>query len=106
MRLISRIEEIILLSIWRLQEYAYGIAIFDEVEKATGKKMLTGSVYASLSRLLKLGLVQSIEGDPTPERGGRRKIFYRLTLSGQNALIEIRQVNTAAWADLPPFEVK
>ena len=52
MRLISRLEEIILLSIWRLRDNAYGITILDEVARATGKTWLTGSIYASLGRLL------------------------------------------------------
>ena len=105
MRLISRIEEIILLSIWRLQDDAYGITILDEVVKATGKKWLTGSIYASLSRLLKHGLVESVEGEPTAERGGRRKIYYKLTAEGQRALIAIRRVNSIIWTDLPTFDV-
>lgn len=105
MRLISRIEEIILLSIWRLQDDAYGISILEEVVKATGKTWLTGSIYASLSRLLKHDLVESIEGEPTAERGGRRKIFYRLTPKGQRALIAIRRVNSVLWTDLPTFDV-
>ena len=106
MRLISRIEEIILLSIWRLQDNAYGIAILDEVKKATGKTWLTGSIYASFSRLLKHGLVESFEGEPTPERGGRRKIYYKLTPEGQRSLMAVRRVNAIAWANLPAFEVK
>ena len=106
MRLISRIEEIILLSIWRLQDDAYGITILEEVENATGKTWLTGSIYASLSRLLKRKLVTSIEGDPSPERGGRRKIYYRLTTEGQKALLEIKRMNTQAWNDLPAFDIK
>ena len=105
MRLISRIEEIILLSIWRLQDDAYGITILDEVVKATGKTWLTGSIYASLSRLLKHGLVESIEGEPTAERGGRRKIYYKLTPKGQKALVAIRRVNSILWRDLPAFKV-
>jgi PadR family transcriptional regulator PadR len=104
MRLISRIEEIILLCIWRLQENAYGITIQEEVVKATGKSWLTGSIYAALSRLLKHGLVESIEGEPTAERGGRRKIYYKLTPSGQKALMEIRRVNSIIWAELPAFD--
>jgi DNA-binding PadR family transcriptional regulator len=105
MRLISRIEEIILLSIWRLQDDAYGITILEEVVKATGKTWLTGSIYASLSRLLKHGLVVSVEGEPTAERGGRRKIYYKLTPEGQRALIAIRRVNSMIWTDLPTFDV-
>jgi len=103
MRLISRLEEIILLAIWRLQGNAYGITILDEVKRHTGKSWLTGSIYASLSRLLKNRLVESIEGEPTPERGGRRKIFYRLTPAGQWALMAVRQINNLIWSDLPPF---
>ena len=105
MWLISRIEEIILLSIWRLQDDAYGITILDEVVKATGKTWLTGSIYATLSRLLKHGLVESIEGEPTAERGGRRKIYYKLTPEGQRALIAIRHVHSLIWTDLPTFDV-
>jgi PadR family transcriptional regulator PadR len=104
MRLISQIEEIILLCVWRLQDDAYGITILEEVVKATGKTWLTGSIYASLSRLMKHGLVESIEGEPTSERGGRRKIFYKLTPEGQRALMAIRRVNSILWTDLPTFD--
>ena len=106
MRLISRLEEIILLSIWRLQGNAYGITILDEVARATGKAWLTGSIYASLGRLLKRKLIQSYEGKPTPERGGRRKVLYRLTPQGQKALIEVRKVNSVIWSEVPAFEIK
>ena len=106
MRMISRIEEIILLSIWKLRDNAYGIPIREEVIKATGKPWLTGSIYASLSRLLKNGLVVSIEGEPRPERGGRRKIFYQLTTEGQQALIDIKRINALIWSDVPAFKNK
>jgi PadR family transcriptional regulator PadR len=106
MRLVSRIEEIILLSIWKLQDNAYGITILEEVAKATGKTWLTGSIYASLSRLLKGGFVVSNEGNPTPERGGRRKIFYSLTPQGQRSLLEIKRIHSLSWANLPAFDVE
>ncbi len=106
MRLVSRIEEIILLSIWRLQGNAYGITIRKEVIKVTGKTWLTGSIYASLSRFLKHGLVVSFEGKPTSERVGRRKIYYRLTPERQRALLAIKRLYTTAWIGLPAFEVK
>lgn len=105
MRLVSRLEEIILLSIWRLQDNAYGITILEEVKKATGKSWLTGSIYTSLGRLLKYGYVESIEGEPSAERGGRRKIFYRLTHEGQQALLAVKRVNETIWSSIPPFEV-
>jgi len=104
MQLISRLEEIILLSIWRLQDNAYGITILDEVEQATAKNWLTGSIYASLGRLLKRGLVLSVEGEPTAERGGRRKIYYRLTPEGKQALLAVKRVNEFLWNSLPPLD--
>ena len=105
MNLISRIEELILASIWRLEENAFGLAILDELERVTGKAWLSGSIYASLARLLKQGYVEAIEGKPTPERGGRRKIYYRVTPEGQKALMALRKVHTALWTGLPPFEL-
>lgn len=105
MRLLSRIEEIILLAVWRLQGNAYGITIRDEVTRATGKTWLIGAIYASLSRMLDNGLVVSSEGEPTSERGGRRKILYRLTEEGQTALKEIKRIHALAWGGIRDFEV-
>lgn len=104
MKLLSRIEEIILLSIWKLGENAYGMAIRDEIIKATGKKWLLGAIYGPLGRLYKNGYVTSIKGDPTPERGGRAKVFYSLTKEGKEALLEIRKVNAYIWKDGPSLE--
>ncbi len=105
MKLISRIEELILVSIWRLEENAFGLAILDELQRVTGKTWLTGSVYASLARLLKQGYVEAIEGEPTPERGGRRKIYYRVTTEGKKALKKLMNVHAALWSGLAPFEL-
>lgn len=106
MRLVSRLEEIILLAVWKLEGDAYGLAILEEIRKGTGKTWLTGSIYAGLGRLLKHGLVESCEGDPIPERGGRRKIYYRMTPDGLQALKEVRKISAAIWTDIPLFEGK
>jgi PadR family transcriptional regulator, regulatory protein PadR len=97
MRLLTRTEEIILLSIWRLGENAYGITISEEVGKTTGEEWPLGAVYPFLSRLHKGGYVRTITGRSTPERGGRHKIMYRLTESGKEALAEVQRVNARAW---------
>ncbi len=75
-------------------------------KNATGKTWLTGSIYASLSRLLNRDMVESFEGEPTAERGGRRKIYSRLTHEGQMALLAVKQVNSSIWPELPGFEVE
>ena len=76
MNLLSRSEEIVLLSVWRLQDNAYGVTIRALVSEATQRSWSIGAIYAPLYRLERKGLVRSLPGEPTPERGGRRKIYY------------------------------
>jgi PadR family transcriptional regulator PadR len=102
MKLLSRIEEIILLAIWRLGDEAYGMAIREEVIKATGKKWLLGAIYGPLGRLQKNGYVTTIKGEPTPERGGRAKVYYRVTKKGKNALTELYRVQKLIWEGISP----
>lgn len=104
MRILSRIEEIFLLAVWRLGENAYGITIREEVERATGKKWSLGATYAPLDRLRKNRYVATVVSSPTRERGGRRKILYRLTPSGKAALAEVRKINERTWIGVPAFE--
>ncbi len=103
MRLLSRAEEIILLSIWKLQENAYGIEILNQVSIASGKKWSIGAIYAPLTRLLEKNYLKTYEGDSRPERGGRRKVFYQLTPEGIKALEEVKKVHENIWGDIPAF---
>lgn len=102
MKLLSRIEEIILLAIFRLGDEAYGMSIRAEVIAATGKKWLLGAIYGPLGRLHKNGYVTTVRGEPTPERGGRSKVYYRLTREGIAALKEIHRVNSYIWREINP----
>jgi PadR family transcriptional regulator PadR len=106
MKLLSRIEEIILLSILRLGDRAYGMAIREEVIKATRKKWLLGAIYGPLGRLHKNGYVFTLKGESTPERGGRSKVYYRLSREGVKALREIQRVNSLVWNDIEELEFK
>jgi PadR family transcriptional regulator PadR len=106
MKLLSRIEEIILLVIWRLGDNAYGMSIREEVIKITGKKWLLGAIYGPLGRLHKNKYVYTYKGDPTPERGGRGKVYYRLTKDGIKALREIQHVNSIIWNNVKELNYK
>jgi PadR family transcriptional regulator len=103
MKLLSRKEELILLAIWKLQdvEGAYGVTIREYIERMTGITWLFGAVYSPLARLVENGLVESCESDPLPERGGRRKILYRLTENGKSALRATRALSASFWDDAP-----
>jgi DNA-binding PadR family transcriptional regulator len=90
-------EEMLLLAIWRLGSNAYGVTIMDQVREISGKKIVYGTLYNSLDNLVKKSYVATEEGEPTPERGGRRKVFYSLTKKGAEALRETRKLHLSMW---------
>jgi len=106
MHLLSRSEEVVLLSVWKLQENAYGVSIRSLVNKTTGYKWSVGAIYAPLHRLVEKGLVTTFTGEPIPERGGRSKVFYKPTPEGKKALHQIKRVHESIWKDVPSLELK
>ena len=83
---LGRFEELILLALLRLGSDAYGLAVRREIEKRTAREVSTGALYTALRRLEERGLVASRMGEPTAERGGRRKRHYELLAPGVLAL--------------------
>jgi len=100
-RFLSRTEEMILLTIWRLGNDAYCVSILEEMVKRTGRTWTLSGIYIPLGRLEKVELVESYFGDPLPERGGKRRRFYRITKAGFTALKEIKTIEKAMWLGLP-----
>lgn len=105
MKLLSRIDELILVSIWKLGRGAYGMAIREEIIRATGVNWLLGAIYGPLGRLHRQHLVTTILGEPTPERGGRAKVYYQLTPAGLKELQKIQAVNSAIWGGAQKINV-
>lgn len=83
---LGEFEELVLLIVVAKPDDAYSVAIAKEIERVTGRKVVHSVVHASLSRLLKKGLVDSKMGDATAERGGRRKRMYSVSAAGMKAL--------------------
>lgn len=104
MKLLSRSEEVVLLSIWRLQDEAYGVSIRKQVSKATGRDWSIGAVYAPLHRLEKKGFVEARKGEPVSKRGGRSKVYYHLTPTGKQALLAVKHVHEALWGGIPALD--
>ena len=84
--LLSRWEEVYLLSIWELDNNAYGVTIKKLVSQKTDKTISYGGLYFMLAQLVKKGLAIKTPGEPTQKRGGRRKYYYTLTEKGKKAL--------------------
>jgi PadR family transcriptional regulator, regulatory protein PadR len=75
-------EHIVLLGLLRLSDDAYGVTVRKEIESRTGREVSIGAIYATLARLEAKGYVKSHLSDPTPQRGGRSKRFFRVTANG------------------------
>ena len=102
-KLLTDFELMILLAILRVDE-AYGVPIAREIEATAGRTVVLGAVYAALDRLEERGLVASSVGDPTPERGGRARRYFRVTPRGLRALKDTQRALVALWTNLPELE--
>lgn len=103
-RLLTDFELMILLATLRVGEGAYGVQIAREIEATGGRRVLLGAAYAALDRLERNGLVSSTIGNPTPERGGRAKRFFRVTPRGVRAARDTQQALVALWRDVPQLK--
>jgi PadR family transcriptional regulator PadR len=84
--LLGSLEQIVLIALVRLEPNAYGMTVRREIEERTGRTLSIGAVYATLERLQTKGYVHSFVGEPTAERGGRRKRLFRIEVAGRLAL--------------------
>ena len=79
-------EQLVLLGVLRLGDDAYGAAIRQEIHDRSGRDVSINAVYTTLDRLEHKGLLRSWVGEPTPQRGGRRRKCYALRPAGSAAL--------------------
>ncbi len=93
-------EQVVLLTLARLKDRAYGMAIRQEIADRTGRDVGIGSVYSALDRMEEKGFISSSVADPTPERGGKAKRYYRLERAGFLALQRARDMFARLWDGL------
>jgi len=99
MKVLTKLEENVLLTILKLKDDAYIVSIKDQIERFTKKKLSFGALYVSLNRLIKYGYLESHIGESSSLRGGRAKKYYRLTKDGILALKNIRRLQRLMWRD-------
>jgi DNA-binding PadR family transcriptional regulator len=103
---LGEFEQMVLLAIAHLHGEAHGIAIGDEIERRTGRRVARAAVYITLRRLEDKGYVSSWMGDPTPERGGKGRRYVKLESEGAKALREARRVAERMWQGLEPASLR
>jgi len=88
---LGEFEHLVLLALIRLSDEAYGVTVRQEIQTRTGREVSIGAVYATLERLQNKDYVKSFLGEPTAERGGRAKRFFRVTAKGITAVNRTQQ---------------
>jgi PadR family transcriptional regulator PadR len=84
--LLGDFEQVVLLAIVRLEDEAYGVSIRRTIEEIAGRAVTVGAIYTTLDRLEHKGFVSSRMAEPTSERGGRAKRFFKLEARGATVL--------------------
>lgn len=97
---IAEFELRVLLTVRRLGDDAYAVAVHEDLERRAKQRASIGAIYITLDRLARKGLLDSKLGEPTRERGGRAKRYFRLTRPGLTAVREECRVMRRLWEGL------
>lgn len=101
--LLGELEQLILLSVVGLgEEGAYAVAIHQDLKKRTGLGFSLGSIYVTLDRLHRKGLLKSDFADPLPQRGGKSRRMFSITEQGSEVLRRSRQAIESMWKAAEP----
>jgi DNA-binding PadR family transcriptional regulator len=102
---IGEFEQLVMLALLRVGDNAYGVPIHEELAQRARRSVNVAAVYKTLERLEAKGYVSSRVGEPTAERGGRRRKYFKLETRGRQALREslatLRRMTAGIEADLP-----
>jgi PadR family transcriptional regulator, regulatory protein PadR len=97
MKDLTKLEELVLMSIWRLGDDAYGVKIKRHVKKLAGKEYLYNTLYTTFDQLTRKGFINKLFGEPTAIRGGKSKVFFLITRQGIKALENAYLYNSRVW---------
>ena len=100
MRDLTVLEQLVLAAIINLDDEAYSVTIRKRVKKMANKNIMYGTLYNALGQLLQKGYVTKTKGQPSPERRGRPKMFYKTTTKGVQALLKAHDIQMGLWASL------
>jgi PadR family transcriptional regulator len=97
---LNRIELLTLLAVLRLGEKAYGVTIFEEIQRVAGSDVSIAGVYSAIDRIERRGLVRAWRSEPRPERGGRARRHYDVTATGRDLVRHEREMTARMWRGL------
>ena len=95
---LGEFEELVLLTIANLADDAYGVAILNDISERANRKLSIGALHSTLTRLEEKEYITSYLGEPTNERGGRRKRYFELTDAAKAELANMKALRDQLWA--------
>jgi PadR family transcriptional regulator PadR len=101
---LSQLELMVLLAIMSPAREAYGVVISRDIAQKSGREVALASVYATLERLERKGFVKSSLGEPTAERGGKARTYFKATAAGIQEAREAHATLLRLSADLPALK--
>ena len=102
----TRNEEIILLTILKLKDNAYGVSIRRQIHQDTGNKWSFASIYQPLDNLVRKQYVRRKKGHPTAKRGGKSRFYYEVTPDGLQNLQELKKAHEQIWSGIPEISLE
>lgn len=101
MKHLTRADEILLVAVLCLGDDAYSTTIRDEVARRSGKSVTVGSLWVSLDHLADGGYLRKASRRVPGSKGGRPRIYYRLTPKGVRTLKRAREDHARLWEAVP-----
>ena len=98
---LGEFEELVLLVVGVLFDNAYGVSIQEELSDRCGRKATLSTIHVALHRLEQKGYLESRFDGATGDRGGRRKLLFKVTKPGQHALANAKDMRNELWRSIP-----
>lgn len=98
MKDLTKLEELVMMAIWRLKDDAYGVKIKDKVKEIAGREYFYNTLYTTFDQLTRKGYISKHFGEPSAVRGGKRKAYFQITKEGRRALEYAFKRHNRLWA--------
>ena len=106
MKELTKLEEVVLISVWHLSDDAYGVNIKRKVREISGKEDFYNALYTTFTQLERKGFVVKHFGEPTAVRGGKWKVYFQLTKEGMAALVKAFERQSRVWGGITKESLK
>ena len=100
MKDLTNLEELVMLAIWRLKDDAYGVEIKSKIKEISGKEYFYNTLYTTFEQLARKAYISKHFGEPSAVRGGKRKVYFKMTQQGFNALENAFRRHRLIWAGI------